>query len=150
MYRVYKEVLDHEFCDYIANIFKERFEYDPRGDWNAYTLREKALYDEIIAKFSPVVPYNFKANWINITEYETGRGLRNHTDSNSSLTIVSELTDGYEGGRFIVNKDTYIKLNKGDVITFKGEEVYHGVEKVSKGVRLSLNLWTAPDTEHLI
>jgi len=50
----------------------------------------------------------------------------------------------------IGGKDTYIKLNKGDVITFNGSKTYHGVEPVSKGTRLSFNLWTSKLPSNLL
>lgn len=142
MFQIYRNVLDHKFCDYIAENYKKLFEYDPRGSWNAYTLKDKSLYDQILPNFSTLVPYEFKVNWINVTEYNVGRGLRSHLDENSSLTIVSEITENYKGGRFIINHDTYVELNKGDAIVFDGGKIYHGVEPVTEGQRLSLNLWT--------
>lgn len=150
MYTLHRGFLDHSFCDYIANIYKDTFVYDPRGAWNAYTLKNKTLYSEILPKFFSLVDYEFTPNWINVTEYSNNRGLWSHTDDKSSLTIVSEISDNYIGGRFIINKDTYIKLNKGDVITFNGSKIYHGVEPVSEGTRLSLNLWTQEITSKLL
>ena len=150
MYTLHRGFLDHSFCDYIANNFKDYFDYTPRGEWNAYTIRDKSLYSEILPNFFPLVDYKFTPNWINITEYTKGIGLRHHKDSESSLTIVSEISDNYIGGRFVINKDTYIKLNKGDVITFNGSKIYHGVEPVSAGTRLSLNLWTQEITSKLL
>lgn len=150
MYTLHRGFLDHSFCDYIANNFKDYFDYTPRGAWNAYTIRDKSLYSEILPNFFPLVDYEFTPNWINITEYTKGIGLRHHKDSESSLTIVSEISDNYTGGRFIINKKTYIKLNKGDVLTFNGSRVFHGVEKVEEGTRLSLNIWTKPKETHLI
>ena len=38
---LHKGFLDHSFCDYVANNFKDYFEYTPRSEWNAYTLRDK-------------------------------------------------------------------------------------------------------------
>ena len=152
MYTLHRSFLDHSFCDYIASVYKDAFIYDPspRGTWNAYTLKNKTLYSEILAKFSPLVDYEFTTNWINVTEYSNDRGLWSHTDERSSLTIVSEISDNYIGGRFIINKDTYIKLNKGDVVMFNGSKIYHGVEPVSKGIRLSLNLWTQEISSKLL
>ena len=34
----------------------------------------------------------------------------------------------------------------GDVLLFNGSKVTHGIEKVTEGQRLSLNLWTVPNT----
>ena len=149
---LHKGFLDHSFCDYVADNFKDYFIHTPRVEWNAYTLRDKnlPLYSEILSKFSPLVDYEFITTWINVTEYTKGIDLRHHKDSESSLTIVSEISDNYTGGRFLINKESYIKLDKGDVLTFNGSKIFHGVEEVDKGTRLSLNMWTKPKDANLI
>ena len=149
---LHKGFLDHLFCDYVADNFKDYFIHTPRVEWNAYTLRDKnlPLYSEILSKFSPLVDYEFVTTWINVTEYTKGIDLRHHKDSESSLTIVSEISDNYTGGRFLINKESYIKLDKGDVLTFNGSKIFHGVEEVDKGTRLSLNMWTKPKDANLI
>ena len=149
---LHKGFLDHTFCDYVANNFKDYFIHTPRVEWNAYTLRDKnlPLYSEIQSKFSSLVDYEFITTWINVTEYTKGIDLRHHKDSESSLTIVSEISDNYTGGRFLINKESYIKLDKGDVLTFNGSKIFHGVEEVDKGTRLSLNIWTKPKDANLI
>ena len=149
---LHKGFLDHLFCDYVADNFKDYFIHTPRVEWNAYTLRDKnlPLYSEIQSKFSPLVDYEFITTWINVTEYTKGIDLRHHKDSESSLTIVSEISDNYTGGRFLINKESYIKLDKGDVLTFNGSKIFHGVEEVDKGTRLSLNMWTKPKEANLI
>ena len=149
---LHKGFLDHLFCDYVADNFKDYFIHTPRVEWNAYTLRDKnlPLYSEILSKFSPLVDYEFITTWINVTEYTKGIDLRHHKDSESSLTIVSEISDNYTGGRFLINKESYIKLDKGDVLTFNGSRIFHGVEEVDKGTRLSLNMWTKPKDANLI
>ena len=149
---LHKGFLDHLFCDYVADNFKDYFIHTPRVEWNAYTLRDKnlPLYSEIQSKFSPLVDYEFITTWINVTEYTKGIDLRHHKDSESSLTIVSEISDNYTGGRFLINKESYIKLDKGDVLTFNGSKIFHGVEEVDKGTRLSLNMWTKPKDANLI
>ena len=149
---LHKGFLDHSFCDYVADNFKDYFIHTPRVEWNAYTLRDKnlPLYSEILSKFSPLVEYEFITTWINVTEYTKGIDLRHHKDSESSLTIVSEISDNYTGGRFLINKESYIKLDKGDVLTFNGSKIFHGVEEVDKGTRLSLNMWTKPKDANLI
>ena len=127
-------------------MFKENSTYNPRGDWNAYDLNKNPLYLKVIEKFSPVISYDFTVNWINITEYNKGDGLRHHRDESSTLTIICEITDSYKGGSVILDRTTTIDLNKGDVLLFDGSKVTHGVEKVIEGQRLSLNLWTVPNT----
>ncbi len=146
-YKVYRNLFSEDFCDRVAESFKDNSVYAPRGDWNAYDITKGPLYTEILENFSPVIPYKFTEKWINVTEYNKGDSLRNHRDMDSSLTLVSEISSAAHGGRFIINKDTYIELNKGDVITFNGSSVLHGVETVYRGSRLSLNMWTYPNKD---
>lgn len=149
-YTIHRGLLSDEFCDRVAKTFKGNSEYAPRGDWNAYDVNKGSLYTEILENFSLVIPYKFTEKWINITEYNKGDSLRNHRDTDSSLTLVSEISSADSGGRFIINKDIYIELNKGDVITFNGSNIMHGVETVYRGSRLSLNMWTYPNTSKII
>ena len=149
-YTIHRGLLSTEFCDRVSETYKDNSTYAPRGLWKAYNVNKGPLYTEILENFIPAIPYNFTENWINITEYKKGDGLRNHKDMDSSLTIVSEIRSASSGGRFIINKDTYIKLNKGDVITFNGSSTLHGVETVYRGNRLSLNMWTYPNTTKII
>ena len=149
-YTLHRGLFSTEFCDRVAETFKDNSIYAPRGDWNAYNVTKGPLYTEILENFSPVIPYKFTEKWINITEYNKGDSLRNHRDMDSSLTLVSEIRSASSGGRFIINKTTYIELNKGDVITFNGKSIMHGVETVYRGSRLSLNMWTYPNTTKII
>jgi len=146
-YKIYRNLLSKDFCDRIAESFKDNSIYAPRGDWNAYDITKGPLYTEILENFSPVIPYKFTEKWINVTEYNKGDSLRNHRDMDSSLTLVSEISRAAHGGRFIINKNTYIELNRGDVVTFNGSKVLHGVETVYRGSRLSLNMWTYPNED---
>ena len=143
-YIVYRNFLDNDFCEYISSVYIEQFTFTPRGTWNAYTVNDGPIYKKICQNFSPIIPDSYTVSWINLTVYNPGDHLRVHCDEKSSLTIISELSDDYTGGRFIVDKDTFLSLNKTDVVTFNGSKVLHGVEKVETGVRLSLNLWTHP------
>ena len=91
---------------------------------------------KILEFFSPPVPWKFNERWMNINEYNIGEGLAHHRDAKASnYTIISALNDGYTGGRFVIEKKTYIELNKGDVICFDGSKVSHGVEPIGKGKR---------------
>ena len=145
-YKIHRNFLPIEFCDYVVSNYKDYSGLAPRRDWKALSVDKEPLYSEILEIFSPIVGYKFNAKWINISEYEPGESLGSHRDDESTLTIVSEISDGYTGGRFILD-NTYIELNKGDVVTFNGSTVLHGVETVYRGSRLSLNMWTYPNEE---
>ena len=140
-YTLYRNLLNDDFCDKVAESFKDNSIYAPHevGDW--HRINKGSLYTEILENFSPVIPHNFTVKQIHVSEYNKGDSLSNHRDPKSSLTIVSEISSAVRGGRFIINKDTYIELNKGDVVTLNGGTSWHGVETIEEGSRLSLNIW---------
>ena len=51
------------------------------------------------------------------------------------------ITDGYEGGEFLVEGEDKIKMELGDIIVLNGGKVSHGVSRVTKGYRASFNIW---------
>ena len=144
-YTLYRNLISHEFCDRIAESFKDNYIGVPHdiGDW--HRINKDPLYTEILEIFSPVIPHTYTVKQIHVSEYKKGDNLSSHIDPNSNLTVVSEISSASRGGRFIINKDTYIELNKGDVVTLNGGTSWHGVETIEEGRRLSLNIWMLPD-----
>jgi len=140
---IYNNFLSSDECDYIVNFAKEFFEIDyrTRGGWHAKTNRDLNFENKIkekLNKISPISP--FYVSWINMSEYEDNRSLKLHVDQRSDKTICITLTDGYDGGNFIIENEKY-KTNKGDCILFDGHSLRHGVEPVTNGYRASLNIW---------
>jgi hypothetical protein len=130
-------------CDEILNFAKEHFEIDGRTryGWYARTNRNLDFENKIAEKIKLISPLNpYHISWINLTEYEDNRSLDLHTDERSDYTFCITLTEGYEGGSFIIEDKKYTTL-KGDCIIFDGHNLKHGVEPVTKGYRASLNIW---------
>lgn len=138
-YQIHKKFLSEDFCNNIINNYKNFSEYTPRGKWNAWTVG-KEKQDELVESIQSLLPSNLSVSWINITKYEEGESLRIHTDSKSKFTVVVNLNDNYNGGEFVTNKKKHI-LEIGDIVTFNGNKVQHGVQPVTEGVRYSLNFW---------
>ena len=143
MFTLYRSFLDVDFCDYIANNYKSLSVHTPRDVWRAYTIKDKDVLTHIYSQFKDIIPKDYRIKWCNVTSYKDNGYLYSHKDDKSSMTIVSTITDNYTGGRFIIDETQYLDINKTDVVTFNGSEVLHGVEQVTKGERLSLNLWTS-------
>ena len=146
-YKIYKNFVPNDLCDEIVSRYKNEGYEDIRGEWDTYpyTLNKGPLYTKILEFFSPLVPWKFNERWMNINEYNIGEGLAHHRDAKASnYTIISALNDGYTGGRFVIKKKTYIEMAKGDTIVLNGGKILHGVEKVSNGSRIALNIWTIP------
>jgi hypothetical protein len=143
-YKIYRKFLDKEFCDNIILDYKKYFIFKPRDDWKSWVINDSNYEKYILEKYKSIIPDNLFNSWINLTIYNVGDDLRMHRDVQSKFTIVSNLNDGYEGGGFKIN-DEIIKLDLGDVIVFNGNLQLHGVSKVFKGIRYSLNLWNYDD-----
>jgi len=146
-YRLLRNFLNWGFCDYVAENYKNTFEYTPEHGWQAYTCMDEEMKKRLSLNFSSILPKNHEITWINVSVYHKDVvGLRKHTDNRSNRTFVGEISTGYSGGRFMLGEDTYIELNKGDVLVFNGGNTPHGVEQVTDGTRLSLNIWTETKT----
>jgi Rps23 Pro-64 3,4-dihydroxylase Tpa1-like proline 4-hydroxylase len=138
-FQIHRDYFDKEFCDYIIENYESISEYTPRSTWKAWTVKPESI-DKLVDKVKNLVPSNLECTWINITKYNTGEHLRMHNDSKSKFTVVVNLNDNYKGGEFITYKREHT-LNTGDVITFNGNRVKHGVKEVTEGTRYSLNYW---------
>lgn len=139
-YKLHKNYFDIDFCTNIVQNYQTYFNFEPRGEWNSWTIHDNEFKKILLDKVNPLVPENLKNSWINISVYRPGERLKPHTDSRSEHTLVVNLNDNYEGGEFIVEKKL-IPLNTGDTVIFNGEAVHHGVQAVKSGTRYSLNFW---------
>ena len=140
---VYDKLLTHEMCDEILNYSVNNFQVDTRtySGWHAKTNRDLNFENKIKKILEPISPFDvFHIVWINLTEYENNRELGFHTDQRSDFTFTIPLTDGYVGGHFLIENNSY-KLEKGDCISFDGFNLLHGVSAVTKGYRAALNIW---------
>lgn len=149
---VHHNFLPEDKCDAYLSLAKEFFEVDERtySGWHTKTNRSNAFEKEIEALIAPVSPFpSFSVSWINIAEYENGRGLNLHRDMRSEYTFVISLTGGYKGGDFILDRKHYT-LGKGDCISFDGLNNLHGVTPVVEGYRASLNIWIKNTTRNTL
>lgn len=140
---VHSSFITHDQCDEILNYSIKNFEIDRRtyGGWHARTNRNFTFQTKIKELIESIAPYHpFHIVWINLTEYEKGRELKFHNDERSDFTFTIPLTEGYTGGNFLIENNTY-KLSKGDCISFNGFKLEHGVSPVTEGYRASLNIW---------
>ena len=144
--KLYKNFFSPIECETILKKCLDKFEIDKRtyAGWYARTNRDinfENYIKEKIEKISPINPFHIV--WINLTEYENNRYLDFHTDERSECTFTIPLTDGYDGGDFLI-EDKKFKLEKGECISFDGFRLRHGVEPVTKGYRAALNIWIKP------
>jgi Rps23 Pro-64 3,4-dihydroxylase Tpa1-like proline 4-hydroxylase len=146
--------------------FGESFSYNPTERWDC-----RRIYDDNFkTKIIDLLTKNYKSGnfklWfdyndfnlknfnISLTAYYDGRYLNLHKDTNSELTAVIVLSDEFEGGEFALCEDknppiyfetlegvSTFNLKLGDVISFNGSTTYHGVLRVTRGIRYALNIW---------
>ena len=146
--------------------FGEPFSYNPTEHWDC----RRIYNDNFKTKIIDLLTKNYKSGnfklWfdynnfnlknfnISLTAYYDGRYLNLHKDTNSELTAVIVLSDEFEGGEFALCEDknppiyfetlegvSTFNLKLGDVISFNGSTTYHGVLRVTRGIRYALNIW---------
>lgn len=78
---------------------------------------------------------------IHMLRYETGDSCKKHTDRSSLKTYIFILTDGFMGGRLLVD-DVDTNAVKYDVVVFNGNIEYHEVTEITHGIRDVLVVWT--------
>lgn len=114
----------------------------------------------------PLEEFNIQDFNLSLTKYSDGRWLDLHVDESSQLTSVVVLTEGFSDGRFLLSNSARLTdkstkldplagetpgsklqfadklhIHQGEILTFNGTELYHGVLPVTSGVRYSLNIW---------
>ena len=154
----YPSFISGEVCDKIVENKDLNFNFHPRGEDHRRGTQVSTAdihtptedYGSYIREiYKELCPDDKEIGWINLSVYREGIRLLEHTDVRSTLTVVSTLTDGYEGGRFYIDGQT-LSLSKGDCLVFDGSRIKHGVEEIKSGIRISLNLWMTPKTMTMI
>lgn len=143
-----KRVPEGEFSRGIVDKFFERY------------------YDGTLKLYTKLEEFDIKDFNISLTKYYDGRFLNLHLDQGSQLTSVVVLSDNFKDGRFLLSDSKMlthganeavprfgsipsskfkvakkIHLKKGEILTFNGTQLYHGVMPVTEGIRYSLNIW---------
>lgn len=78
---------------------------------------------------------------IHLLRYTIGDSCKKHIDRSSFNTYIFILTDGFTGGRLLVD-DVDTNALKGDVVVFNGNIEHHEVTEITNGVRDVLVVWT--------
>jgi hypothetical protein len=93
--------------------------------------------------------YNNSTNNIRILKYAEGEEIKDHLDMNKSnrASCSINLNENYEGGVFSFFHGKYkINLKQGQGMIFPTEPIWiHGVEKIIKGSRYSVNCFLGSD-----
>ena len=93
---------------------------------------------------------NFYVHDAFCVKYEGGE-LSNHLPihiDESTHSFVLALSDGYGGGgTYFYDDDTTVHLETGDLLSFKGDSVYHGGEVLTRGIRYIIAAFLYHDDE---
>jgi len=112
----------------------------------------KDITEKIILKINELKYFNninYSDIWsYSFNKYTKGDFLNWHNDGHeiengATLTIVMELSDGFNGGEFCYvmdDKEHRLKKGKGNMYVFPSD-TKHRVTKLTSGVRYSFNAW---------
>jgi hypothetical protein len=146
-YTLHKKFLTRTQCSWILDYAKTHFKNDTRLGWTSSKNQSEEFSKDIEKMLSPIVDYTkWKHLRIGLAEYVVGDSLQPHYDSDSPLTIVTNLTDDYKGGEFYLGDDN-MSLELGDVLIFNGNKLLHSVNRVKQGYRASLSVWYVSNSE---
>jgi len=131
---------------------------------NSRSLQQGIIQDKLWFAIEQYIMKDYKefegyfSGWegysqIRFNRYDVNTEMRLHCDHINSLfdgtrrgipilSILGVLNDDYEGGDFIMWKDTKIELPAGSLMIFPSNFLYpHEVKPVTKGVRYSYVSW---------
>jgi hypothetical protein len=93
-------------------------------------------------------------DFLQLVKWNTGGEQDAHCDvkykKNTSIPIdaswdcytsILYLNDDYEGGQTHVNGVVSEEPETGKIITFVGNKIFHGVRKITKGIRYTIPVW---------
>ena len=108
---------------------------------------------ELIAKLDTIMPSHVEADYQQVVMMPSGARLGTHQDVwDIEYSSIIYLNDDYEGGETYIGlpghklNDTIIKPKTGRLVSFRGKDIPHGVNKVTKGTRFTLPAWySTPD-----
>lgn len=150
-----------EECANIINLCEQVgvfFNYMDDSTWDCKRIYDNELKEFVLDRFNKKYQNNDLNLWfdfksfeikdvnISLTKYYDNRRLDLHLDASSQFTTVIVLSDDFVGGEFILSntkkqKQKELSLKKGEGISFDGSTIYHGVNPVTSGIRIALNIW---------
>ena len=102
--------------------------------------RFRYVYTKICAHIQSIDP-NLYPNNVEIVKWHEGKNQESHLDFDyHPYTSIIYLNDNYDGGQTFVDKEI-VTPETGKMITFKGAEIPHGVNKIEKGTRYTIPIW---------
>lgn len=87
---------------------------------------------------------NIDIDWAQLVFWPTNTNHNMHIDETSKNTVLSSvlyLNNNFRGGETFFSDGTVVCPKPGRVLFFDGLKYYHGVNPISLGERMSLNIW---------
>ena len=104
--------------------------------------------EELITKLDTIMPSHVEADYQQVVLMPSGSLMGPHQDIwDIEYSAVIYLNDNFEGGETYIGlpghelDDTIIKPKLGRLVCFRGKDILHGVNKVTKGDRFTLPSW---------
>lgn len=152
MITVQPKFLSETECDVLIQFHKHYFptlgvEYCPNVNHliNLWELREQfdfvnILHDRLMAHIK-TIDEKVTMDYFEICERFVGTSMDLHTDyKHQKYTSIIYLNNDYEGGETIV-EGIFIKPEIGNIITFKGSEIPHGINEIKGANRFAIPVW---------
>ena len=144
-------------CDSLINFHKNNFNLNNKFSKKHYDTEVLLIYDmqntslfkkinNLLNNFIKTHNEKYKINYFELVKWFTGSDQKQHVDLDyHPYTSIIYLNNNYIGGETVV-ENKVIKPKKGKLISFKGNKIFHKVNKVTKGIRYTLPCWYAHES----
>jgi hypothetical protein len=134
-----------------AKIFKNyEGPWKGRGKWPEYTeCQENKLIHERKSVCEEYFNKKFEIINLHLMVWNVGHKMRPHSDYGAEnefphreFASIIYLNDNYEGGNLVIPELKFVnKPKKGQLVTFRGGKLFHGVTTITKGTRYTSICW---------
>jgi len=104
--------------------------------------------EELISNLDTIMPSHVVADYQQVVLISSGSYMGTHKDIwDTEYSSIIYLNEDFEGGETYIrlpnqeSNDIVIKPKTGRLISFRGTDIIHGVNKVTKGNRFTLPAW---------
>jgi predicted 2-oxoglutarate/Fe(II)-dependent dioxygenase YbiX len=149
--------LSHKECDNLIELYHNTESYDNsdgvwsgRARWPDYTEHQK---NKLITERKKVCEEYFNEKFeidnLHLMVWKVGHKMTPHSDYGSSnefphreFASIIYLNDNYEGGNLVIPELKLVnRPKKGQLVTFRGGKLFHGVTTITKGTRYTSICW---------
>jgi len=151
--------LSEQDCDDLVRLYKNTpaYEHDDNNDiwrgrsrWPDYTEHQKnKLISERKSFCEEYFNEKFEIDNLHLMVWNVGHKMRPHSDYGAEnefphreFASIIYLNDNYEGGNLVIPELKFVnRPKKGQLVTFRGGKLFHGVTTITKGTRYTSICW---------